>query len=89
MLPGHYTSMLIGTMDCNPLLDADFLVLLKNNQENWHVHIQGKGQYNLPLTHSCLEIYMYLTNVIWTCHIFDNNFAIMHIFAKSLKGSCR
>ena len=38
------------------------------------------------LTHSCLEIS--LTCVVWTCHIFENNFGMKHKFLKYLKEIC-
>ena len=32
---------------------------------------------------------IYLTNVVWTCHIFEYNFGKKHKFTKYLKRSCR
>ena len=38
------------------------------------------------LTLSCLEIF--LTNVVWTFNIFENNFGIKPKFTKYLKEDC-
>ena len=55
------------------------------------INLSHKYQYctisqNFSLTHSCLEIY--LTNVVWTCHTFKNNFGMEHEFAKYSEESC-
>ena len=74
-------------MSANGLCKISDTSEVRVNMTHFHDLIRIIKSAHSCLTHSCPEIDS--TSVIWTCHIFENNFGTKHKFTKYLKESCR